>query len=49
MMASLYGKVETADLLLCSGANVNQTSVSAFIHVRVSYRGGSDGDLGAVS
>ena len=50
MMASYTGHVETADLLLCSGADVNQTSVSDFIHVRVSYRGGgSDGDLGAVS
>ena len=40
MAASYTGHVETVDLLLCSGANVNQTDVSDFIHVRVSYREG---------
>ena len=39
MAASYTGCAETADLLPCS-ADVNQTNVSAFIHVRVSYREG---------
>ena len=33
MAASWNGHVETVDLLLCSGANINQTNVSVFIHV----------------
>ena len=33
MAASWSGHVETVDLLLCSGANINQTNVSVFIHV----------------
>ena len=33
MAASWFDHVETADLLLSSGADVNQTNVSDFIHV----------------
>ena len=33
MAAAWSGHVETADLLLSSGADVNQTDVSDFIHV----------------
>ena len=33
IVASAFGYVETVNLLLCSGADVNQTNVSASTHV----------------